>query len=385
MKSARSRIKKTKKSRSGHIRAFFGPIFFVFRRFSFNFIKHTAIRKVQVRLFRGDVRSGSEISAPAPTDKLPAPCFLCRFQVAGVRARDLIRFEMRLSGLLCCAVLVVSCARTESVPVPDCSSCNYVKKTKGNKTLWGVECDGAMIVPVEYDRMDRLPEIASFVAYKGADRHIYVFYPQRKICRLDDLRGAVYKGYTKLSARSELLHEQLFYRELFRDGSPYELYRIFGADGKDYFMYWTRQTMYGSRSYAPAVFGPFEDFFATRSGYAFKVQGKWGFRAFEKKPGDYMFSERELLPPECDALFEVVCRVGYGKWESYFLYRKSGKWSLVDRDGVPGYIAGYSIPELSGMPITDAERANRRGAYYVTTFRVGTGERGAIYIDPGRK
>lgn len=293
---------------------------------------------------------------------------------------------MRFLGLLCCAVLVVSCARTESVPVPGCSGCDYVKKTKGNKTLWGVESHGDMIVPIEYDRVERLPEIASFIAYKGTERYIYVFYPGGgKICRLDDLRGAGYEGYTKLPHRSELMHEQFFYRELFKDGSPYELYRIFGADGENYYMYWSRRTMYNSRSYAPVVFGPFEDFFATRSGYAFKVQGKWGFRTFEKRPGALMFSERELVPPECDALFEVVYRVRYGEWESYFLCLNSGKWSLVDKAGIPGHIASQSISELSAMPITDAERANRQGAYYVTTFRVGTGERGAIYIDPRRK
>ncbi len=277
--------------------------------------------------------------------------------------------------------------KTELIPVPDCNGYNYVKKTTGDRTLWGVQYYDNIVVPVKYDKIEREKELSSFIAHKGSKRYIFATSVQKRVCNTIELCGKPYNGYVKLPIRKDLGYEKIFFLELFKKAEylGYNLYRISETEGKNYFMYWDGvEKTKSTNHYASLIFGPFEDFYATRSGYLFKDNGKWGFRTFKKGPKDLLFSEAELFPPKYDALFEVVYFRSYGVWESYFLCLEAGTWSLMDKAGVPGYIAGYSIPELLNMPISEntKRKALYGGLYYAKTFRVGTQDCGAIYIEP---
>lgn len=298
------------------------------------------------------------------------------------------RFHL-LCVLVGLAILFVSCAQTELIPVEDSYySYDYVKKTKGDEVLWGVRTDNRIIVPVEYDKIERQKELSVFIAYKGARRYIYCasFYPFDTVCQDDELEGAVYNGFRIVHGRRELGFEKVFYNEMFKNSMyfAYNLYQIFSDGGKSYFMYWDGKGKvdYNNR-YAPMIFGPYEDFYATRTGYIFKDDGKWGFYTFEQHSNPLRFSKKLLFPAQYDALFEVVYARGYGKYESYFLYKNLGSWTLTDIQGIPGYIPGHSIPEILRMPISEASyHIDRYGSYsYHKTFRLGTADCGVIYLE----
>lgn len=264
----------------------------------------------------------------------------------------------------CSLILLVSCCMLYTCTKTERIACDYtdgsrayfmyVKKTKDDKTLVGVERNvtneqgttTTLYVPIIYDHitvLERWPNM--FIGTKDGTDYIL-----------------------KLNQGNSVILDKVPYNGI--EGDAYDLRRNFGvvygqvytikSDDKRYI--YLRYKKSRDAIVSGEVLGPFEDFYAAVEGYMYKENGKWGYvpKRMRFIPGHANWVYRPLqkaVPPVYDAIIEIDNSIYYPSTDPrprnpvYLLVLKDNTWSVLDYQQNPVTVSQSAIKTLLGVPI----------------------------------
>ncbi len=267
-----------------------------------------------------------------------------------------MKTKIFFSVLLGIMALAMSSCNTETIEYrPAGDDLDYVIKTTKESKKWGIVKNHAtpqfetQIVPCIYDSIYSLQDQIQF-AYAGIrDGKNYAFDRLGRFL----WENGEFLAVSKIS-ETDPLNSSYFQRCC--------LTKFTVSDGNLFVFYYGEDVepngMRVAVNISPLYFhcGPYENLFAGTNGYAYQKNGKWGIvkiEVGEKLHGIFLPKFTQLTEAQYDGIIEVV-----EQSESFWLVKREGKWSAIDKDGKQKRFSSQRIRTLLGKKATNWNKFN---------------------------